>query len=193
MADRAPPKYDRITRWLHAALAATVVFQLLTDAVMRVPAGVGLGVRDWHRQMFEIHARVGPTVAVICALHWLWVCLPYSRPGLTYLFPWTQGDRRAHLYREFKNLLQLEIPPSEELSPLTGTVHGLGLLAVTGSVAGGLVSYLGYFAGVPIPRPVLHWVALEQMTMVWFVWAFVIGHVSMAFWHWFTRELRRID
>ncbi|MFI4921344.1 MAG: cytochrome b/b6 domain-containing protein [Gammaproteobacteria bacterium] len=186
-------KYDPLTRWLHAALAAAVVFQLLTDAVMRVPPGVGQGVRDWHREMFEIHAHAGPAVAVICALHWLWICLPWSRPGLTYLFPWMQRDRRATIYREFKNLLQFETPSPRELSPLTGSVHGLGLLAVTGSVAGGLVSYLGYFAGLPIPAPVLHWAALEQITMVWFVWAFVIGHVSMALWHWSGGHASQLD
>jgi cytochrome b561 len=187
------PKYDPLTRCLHAALASAVVFQLLTDAVMRVPPGVGQGVRDWHREMFEIHAHAGPTVAVICGLHWLWICLPWSRPGLSYLFPWTQRDRRAALYGEFKNLLRLDIPPPGELSPLTGSVHGLGLLAVTGSVAGGLVSYLGYFAGLPLPAHALHWAALEQITMVWFVWAFVLGHVSMALWHWYRKHAAQSD
>ena len=57
-------------------------------------------------------------------------------------------------------------------------------LAVTGSVAGGVVSYLGYFVGLPIPRLVLHWTSLEQIVMSWLVWTFVIGHVSMAIWHW---------
>ncbi len=64
-----------------------------------------------------------------------------------------------------------------------GTVHGLGLLAVTGSVVGGTVSYLGYYVGVPISREVLHMAALELIVTSWFVWPFVIGHVSMALWH----------
>lgn len=188
MSRTGRPKYDPLTRWLHAALAAAVIFQLLTDAVMRVPPGVGLGIRDWHREMFEIHAHAGPTVAVTCALHWLWICLPWSRPGIAYLFPWLRHARRAALYREFRGLLHGAIPPPSELNPLTGSVHGLGLLAVTGSVVGGLLSYLGYFTGLSIPAPVLHWAALEQRIMVWFVWAFVLGHVSMALWH--LREQR---
>lgn len=177
-------KYDPVTRALHAALATGVVIELALQAVMHVPAGVGLGIDDWHREAFELHAHFGPTVAVVCALHWLWICLPFSRPGIAYLFPWTRQGQRVALKCEFRNLLRLELPPRTGLSPLLGTVHGLGLLAVTGSVAGGVVSYLGYFTPVPIPGPVLHWTAWEQVIMSWFVWTFVAGHGSMAVWHW---------
>lgn len=183
MTGVARPKYDRVTLALHAALAAGVVIELLLQAVMRVPQGVGLGVRDWHREAFELHARFGPTVAVICVLHWLWICLPWSRPGVAYLFPWLRAEGRRVLYRELAALSRLKTPSHSELSPLVGTVHGFGLLAVTGSVIGGTVSYLGYYLGVPIPREVLHWAALELIITSWFVWPFVIGHVSMALWH----------
>lgn len=180
----AEHKYDRVTLYLHAALATGVVGELLLQTVMRVPAGVGLGVDDWHREAFELHAHFGPTVAVLCALHWLWVCLPWSRPGVGYLLPWLERERRVLLGQEFKRLLQLELPLQDGLSPLVGTVHGLGLLAVTASVIGGSVSYLGYYAGVPIPPRVLHWAALELIASSWCVWPFVIGHAAMAGVHW---------
>lgn len=183
MTDVTLPKYDPLTLALHAALAAGVIIELLLSAVMHVPAGVGLGPRDWHRQAFETHAHLGPAVAAICALHWLWICSPWARPGVAYLFPWLRHGQRATLHRELSGLLRRELPSPGTLSPLVGSVHGLGLLAVTGSVAGGAVSYLGYFVGLPIPRLVLHWTALEQTVMSWLVWVFVIGHVSMALWH----------
>ncbi|MGE5625589.1 MAG: cytochrome b/b6 domain-containing protein [Bacillota bacterium] len=180
----AKTKYDRVTRALHAALATGVTVELILQAVMRVPAGVGLGVDDWHREAFELHAHFGPTVAVLCALHWLWICLPFSRPGIAYLFPWARGERRAVLKQELTALLWGKLPPREGLSPLLGSVHGLGFMAVTGSVVGGVVSYLGYFTPVSIPGRVLHWTAWEQVIMSGFVWTFVAGHVSMALWHW---------
>lgn len=179
---RTRPKYDPLTRLLHAGLATGVVIELLLQAVMRVPAGVGLGVDDWHREAFELHAHFGPTVAVLCLLHWLWICLPWSRPGVGYLFPWLHQDQRQVLDRDLRALLRFR-PPRDSSSPLAASVQGLGLLAVTGSVAGGIVSYLGYFKGWPIPGRVLHWTALEQLLMSWLVWAFVSGHVSMAVWH----------
>lgn len=181
MAER---KYDRVTLCLHAALATGVVGELLLQAVMRVPAGVGLGVDDWHREAFELHAHFGPTVAVLCALHWLWICLPWARPGVGYLLPWLKRERRVLLGQEFKQLLRLGLPRQDGLSPLVGTLHGLGLLAVTASVVGGSVSYLGYYTGVPIPPRVLHWAALELIASSWCVWPFVIGHAAMAGVHW---------
>lgn len=183
-------KYDPVTRLLHAGLATGVVIELLLQAVMRVPPGVGEGVDDWRRQAFELHSHFGPTVAVICALHWFWICLPWARPGVAYLFPWLRTGQRPLLQRELRALLRLELPPQQTLSPLVGTVHGLGLLAVTGVVLGGSLSYLGYYTRVPVPNPVLHWCSLELVVTSGFVWTFVIGHASMAGWHWFM-GLRR--
>lgn len=180
MTGPAKGKYDRVTLWLHAALATGVVIELLLQAVMRVPPGVGKGVDDWHRQAFELHSHFGPTVAVLCLLHWLWICLPWSHPGIAYLFPWLRSSQRPTLRREFRALLRLELPPQQTLSPLVGTVHGLGLLAVTGVVLGGTLSYLGYYTRVPVPNRVLHWCSLELIATSWFVWAFVIAHVSMG-------------
>lgn len=184
-AGRRPGRYDIVTLWLHGALATGVVVELALLSVMHVPAGPGLGTRDWHREAFEIHCRVGPAVALVWALHWLWICLPFARPGAGALFPWWRRERRALLLRELRALLRLELPASGELSPLAGTVQGLGLCALSGSVVGGMISYAGYFMGVPISGKVLHEVALEQVVMSWLVWTFVIGHVSMALRHLF--------
>ena len=186
-------KYDSITRVLHAGLAAGVSIELLLQAVMRVPPGVGKGVDDWHRQAFELHSHFGPTVAVLCLAHWLWICTPWARPGVGYLFPWLRPDQRPALHRDFRALLHLKLPPQEELSPLVGTVHGLGLLAVTASVLGGTVSYLGYYTRVPVPRQLLHWSSLELIATSWLVWPFFVGHASMAVLHRLTRRPHRPD
>ncbi len=176
-------KYDALTLLLHAGLATGVVIELALQAVMRVPPGVGQGVDDWHRQAFELHSHFGPTVAVLCLLHWLWICTPWARPGVGYLFPWLRSSQGPVLRREFRALLHFQLPPREELSPLVGTVHGLGLLAITGSVLGGTVSYLGYYTRIPVPNTVLHWASLELIVTSWFVWPFVTGHVAMAALH----------
>jgi RsiW-degrading membrane proteinase PrsW (M82 family) len=182
-ATSGPPKYDIVTRWLHGALAMGVLIELALLSVMRVPPGVGLGVHDWHRTAFEVHCRIGPAVTLIWALHWLWICLPFARPGVGYLFPWRHRDRRWVLAREVRSLLRLELPARGDTSPLVGTVQGLGLCALSGSVVGGMISYLAYFRGVPMPAKFLHEVALEQIVMSWLVWTFLIGHVSMALRH----------
>ena len=182
-------KYDPITRALHAGLATGVVIELLLQAVMRVPPGVGKGVDDWHRQAFELHSHFGPTVAVLCLLHWLWICLPWSRPGVGYLFPWLRSSQWPALGSESRALLRFRLPLQGALSPLVGTVHGLGLLAVTGVVLGGSLSYLGYYTRVPVPNLVLHWCSRELLVTSVFVWVFVIGHASMALLHRLMRPL----
>jgi len=139
------------------------------------------------------HARVGLAVALICVLHWLWLCSPFSRPGVSCLFPWTRRDKRTLLYQEFKNLLHLQSPSTHRLSPLAGTVHGLGLLAVSGSVVGGIINYFGYFAGAPIPRSVLHGVSLSHIVFGYLLWVFVTGHVLMALQHWIAHSLRVVN
>ena len=181
------PKYDVVTRCLHSALAIGVIIELALLSVMRVPAGVGLGVHDWHREAFEIHCRVGPAVTLVWALHWLWICLPFARPGVGYLFPWWRREGRRALLREAGDLWRDRLPGRDELSPLVGTVQGLGLCALSGSVVGGMISYLAYFRGVPMSDRFLHEVALEQIVMSWLVWAFVSAHVTMAVRHFLVR------
>lgn len=182
----AQPKYDVVTRWLHAALASAVVVDLALMSVMHVPPGPGLGVRDWHRQAFELHCRFGPVVAALCVLHWLWICLPFARPGVGYLFPWLRRDRRAVLGGEIRNLVRGTLPDPQELSPFVGSVHGLGLCAVTSSVIGGAISYLGYFTPIPVPGRILHWCTIELIITSYFVWTFVIAHGFMAAVHTFA-------
>lgn len=177
-------KYDLVSRWLHTALATAVVLELLLQSVMHVPPGVGQGKDDWHRQAFELHAHFGPTVAVICALFWIWIALPLSRPGIGYLFPWLDRAQRRVLKSELADLGRLRVPPPHEVSPLVGAIHGLGLLAVSGTVVAGTISYLGYYTRIPVSSHVLHWSALGLIALSWAVWAFVAGHVAMASWHW---------
>jgi hypothetical protein len=187
MTTVARQRYDAVTLALHAVLAVGVVCQLGLSLVMHVPAGVGLGVRDWHREAFEIHARVGLGVAAVCALYWLWFCIPASYPGARSLFPWIQREQRKILARDIRELGRLRIPPRTERSALVGTVHGLGLAAVTASAAAGIVNYLGYFKGVPIPTHVLHWVGRSHIILGLLIGLFVIAHGSMAVRHWLAR------
>lgn len=177
-------KYDLVSRCLHTALATAVMIELGLQAVMRVPPGVGLGKDDWHREAFEVHSHFGPTVAVVCVLFWAWIALPFSRPGIGYLFPWLRRAQRQVLQRELTDLVRLRLPLPHEISPLVGTIHGLGLLAVSGTVVAGSLSYLGYYTSVPVSNHILHWSALALIALSWAVWSFVAGHVAMAAWHW---------
>jgi hypothetical protein len=104
-----------------------------------------------------------------------------------------EREQRRILRLEMRNLLTFKLPQRTERSPLVGTVHGLGLAAVTASAAGGIVNYLGYFRGVPIPTLVLHWVGRCHIALGILIGLFVIGHASMAARHWLARPTPQID
>jgi cytochrome b561 len=178
MTTVAAIKYDGTTRCLHAALASGVVIQLLLSAVMTVPSGPGMGMRDWHREAFELHAKVGLFVTAVCICHWIWIFLPRAKPGYLHLFPWIRHESRLALRQIFASLSS-----PHELGPLIGTVHGLGFLAVTGSMVCGVTNYFGYFLNFPIPRMVLHGVGMAHITFGYLIWVFVFGHTTMAVVH----------
>lgn len=180
--------YDTLTRLLHGLLAAGIAAQLGLSAVMRVPPGPGEGVFDWHRQAFELHARTGLAVAVICVVHWLWILLPFSRPGAGYLFPWLSPSKWLYLRADIGTLGRLGRERGERLNYAVGMIHGLGFLAVTANVISGLINYGGYFIGLPIPRLVLHIVGRCHIAIGYCLWAFVIGHVLFTALHYLAGD-----
>ena len=60
------------------------------------------------------------------------------------------------------------------LSPLAGSIHGLGLAAVTGSTICGTINY----RLIP-PR---------HIVFGYLIWAFVVSHAGMAFVHWLVER-----
>jgi len=179
-------KYDGATRALHHLLAAGVVVQLALSQVMRVPPGPGQGVRDWRREAFEIHAWLGLVVALLCALHWIWLILPRATPNVVALFPWLRRQSRVRLAHETGQLLRGRVSPARLPSVLASSVHGGGLVAVTISASTGLCNYLGYFLGVGIPREWLHRVSLIHIYVGWALIVYLIGHGSLAIFHWWS-------
>lgn len=188
-------EYDGATRYLHGALAAGVVIQLLLSAAMTVPAGRGLGTQNWHRTAFELHAKAGLFITAVCVCHWIWIFLPRAKPGYLHLFPWINLEGRVALRQTFAMLASPHHRPLT-LGPLIGTVHGSGFLAVTGSMVCGVINYLGYFLGAPVPRIVLHCAGMAHITFGYLIWVFVVGHAAMAVVHrassWIPKRLLRI-
>jgi hypothetical protein len=180
MPTNDPPRHDRVATWLHAALAIGVLAQLALSSVMHVPPGRGLGVFDWHRQAFYIHARVGLAVAAVCALAWLWLALPFSRPAFADLFPGSRGEKRRALRHELEHLVRLHPTAPQQPRLVGAALDGLGLTMVSFSAAAGLINYLGYFMGAPIPSALLHWVSLFHVAVGYLLWVLVIAWALVA-------------
>lgn len=165
-----------ITRALHALGAAAVTAQLLLSLVMEEPEDGPAG------PLFELHETVGLSTLAILAAWWLWIALRGGETPIGVMLPWFSRRRLRDLGDDLllhlRALLQLDLPPWRASAPLASAVHGLGLLAATGSAATGATWWLaGGGSAVAAAAKELH----EGLGTL--VWAYVIGHVALALLH----------
>lgn len=166
------------TRFLHLGLVATVTAQLLISLVMVAPDHKGplLG-----KLAFEAHEVIGLAALGIVLMHWFWSIFSHADGGLRHLFPWQKKARQGVMH-DIKTLIGGKFPAPGNKGGLVGFIHGLGLLAVTGTaITGGALFVLFPEAGEPGPLAEtfagLHeWIAT-------FVWAYWIGHGGIAVLH----------
>lgn len=169
-----------LTRALHALLALAVTHQLLVSLVMEEPeAGEAEGL------LFELHETVGLATLGILLAFWLWTLARRGETPLGALFPWLSSGRlrglAADVGRHLADLARLHLPEYRPASPLAAAVHGLGLLAVTGSALSGLTWWLGEEGGAAHALAE----AAEEVHELFgsLVWAYLVGHAGMAVLH----------
>jgi cytochrome b561 len=178
-------KYDRITRWLHLGLALTIAAQLFSSLLMDAPEP-GKVQSQTERLFFLIHERSGMAVLALLAGHWLWGMAGHVSEGWGHLFPWFSRERLRRLGSDLRKVpewFSQKFPSQEsETIPLTGAVHGLGLLAATAMGLTGITIFLGMApdgsAGIFVEA-----VKETHEFFAIFVWAYFLGHVGMALFH----------
>ena len=176
-------RYDRPTRWLHAGIALGVATQLGLSLFMEAPddkdkvMATGLPL-----ELFEVHEKVGMTLLVILALHWLWSLSGHVQGGIGHLFPWFSKERMANVISEAKDTLNLKITDPAVSTALAGAVHGLGLLAVTSMAASGAVVFFnlsetGHITELGDAFKELHEIIAQL------IWLYLVSHVAMVVVH----------
>jgi len=174
-------KHDLITRWLHAAIAVAITFQLLVSQLMAAPepGHPSAGFGAW---AYDAHEAVGLTVLGLLVLHWLWKFTGHVYGGMGRLFPWFSAIRRREIGEELKLLTARRFRDIPERGALAGAVHGLGLLAATAMAVTGGAIFLGMgenggmSASIHVVREIHEFIAN-------FMWAYLIGHAGMAVLH----------
>ncbi|HQU16716.1 MAG: cytochrome b/b6 domain-containing protein [Gammaproteobacteria bacterium] len=167
--------WDTNTRILHWLLVGTVTFQLLSSLFMAdVPT----------QFLFPIHELIGLATGACVVVFWIHV----SRNGdLRILLPWNQAGAAA-IGRDLFGLLRGRLPPAGRRVGLSSFVHGLGLLALTGSGFTGLILFflapLGSHAG-PSDAVDFTNMSLDHKFFGELIWAYLIGHVLFALLHQF--------
>lgn len=161
------------TRILHWLLAITVTFQLASSLFMA----------DTPTQfLFPIHELIGLISFASVVAFWFFAHL-YGE--LRFLLPWNAAGGAA-VVRDLRGLLHGRLPPAGRRVGLSGFVHGLGLLALTGSALTGLDLFflvpLGAHAG-PAEASAFTSMSLHHAFFGKLVWVYFVGHVLFALLH----------
>jgi len=171
------------TRFLHIGLVSTVTAQLFISLVMAEPDHAG---NVLSKAAFTAHEYVGLTALGIVLLHWIWSSLSHVDGGLTHLFP-VFGTARQQLVAEIKGLMRGKLPKAGKKGGISGLVHGLGLLAVTGiAITGGFLFVL--FPETGEPGALAEVFAELHEGLAGLVWAYWLGHGGMALLHHFSGQ-----
>ncbi len=165
--------WDINLRLLHWAIALTATFQQFSSLYMSDPGT---------QYLFPWHRILGAVAALVLLLFWLY---SYAIYDLKMLFPWGREGRQQVL-REGLGLLRGHLPQSGRAIGLSSFVHGLGLLAMSGCAATGMIM----FAMIPPGHvgPPADGIAFTRYTlqhkffgeMLWLYWC---GHVAFALVH----------
>ena len=175
------PYWTAATKFLHGGMAVGVTLQLFLSLVMQVPHP--------HRTptasgllLFHLHEWVGLATAAVIVLHWGHSAFFADDADFAHLFPWSRQGR-TKILRDVSSLLAGRLP-EDTGAGLSGFVHGLGLLAMTGMIVSGIVLFftLGRVGTMGHTAAILHSFIAN------FAWAYWYGHVGMALIHAWRRD-----
>ncbi len=165
--------WDTMTRVLHWVLAITVTFQLFSSLIMA----------DTPTQfLYPVHTVVGLIAGTFTLIFWIHA---FANGDLGILLPWNRAGHTA-IMRDLRGLLRGRLPMMGDKVGLSSFVHGLGLLALTGSSASGLILFtLTPLGSHAIPANAIEFtnMSLYHKFLGELFWAYFIGHITFAVLH----------
>ncbi|MES1982966.1 MAG: cytochrome b/b6 domain-containing protein [Pseudomonadota bacterium] len=176
-------RYDRVTRWLHAAIAFGITAQLGLSLFMEAPDD-----RDSHPatglplQLFEAHELIGLSLLGLLVAHWLWTLSSHVQGGMRHLFPWFNRKSLATVMLDLRAILRFQLKDPARENALAGAIHGLGLLAATAMAATGTVIFFNLSESGHMTAPGGIFLELHSL-FASLIWVYYIGHVMMAIAH----------
>ncbi len=161
------------TRLIHWALVITVIFQQFSSIWMS----------DQGTQfLFPYHRIIGALAAAVVLVFWL---NSYAIYHFKELFPWGK-QARGQVIRELLGLLNRQLPASGNRIGLSSFIHGLGILALTGCAATGMIMFSmippGH-SGPPDDPIAFTRYTLQHKFFGEVLWVYVSGHVAFAVIH----------
>jgi len=163
--------WDYFIRCLHWIITVAVLFQQATSLYMSDPGT---------QFLFPYHQWVGLLASATVVVFW---AHSYGRYDLPILFPWGKAGRTA-VMEDLRGLLRARLPGSGCRPGLSGFVHGLGLLALTGCALTGTIISSMITPGQPPDDPIAFTrYTLQHKFFGTLLWVYLAGHVGFALLH----------
>jgi len=191
--------YPRINRILHFLLGSMMVFQLISEELMKRPKLVDGAPRiRTEEQMFffELHEWFGIILLIIVGLR---LSLLLGNPEeARKLFPFVSMERMKGVVAELKEIpgwFVGKITPPGDDDYVSGLVHGLGLLLGLALGLTGTIMFVGMDPTDGTMDSFVHLMKETHEVLGELLWYYVIGHVAMALVHQLKghRSLQRIS
>jgi len=191
--------YPFINRILHALFASMMVFQLISEELMKRPKLVDGAPRirtDEQVFFFELHEWFGIILLVIVGLR---LSLLLGNPEeARKLFPFVSMDRMRGVVAELKEIPgwlvgKIRAPGDDDY--ISGLVHGLGLLLGLALGLTGTTMFVGMDPTDGTMDGFVHTMKEIHELLGGLLFYYVIGHVAMALVHQLKghRSLQRIS
>jgi len=191
--------YPLINRVLHALFALMMVFQLVSEELMKRPKLVDGAPRvrsDEQILFFDLHEWFGITLLIIVGLR---LSLLLGNPDeVRKLFPFTSVEGIRGIIAELKEVPgwfagKLRAPSDDD--HIAGLVHGLGLLLGLAMGLTGVTMFIGMDPVNGTMDQFVHVMKEIHEVLGELLFYYVIGHVAMALVHQLKghRPLQRIS
>ena len=183
--------WSKITRWLHALIAISIVGQLISSLILVPPDEMAEATFIGGMAM-ETHEIMGLFAAALLFLHWLWSFMSNSEIKLSKLFPFSINGYRK-ITSEISYLLKYKKLPSgteqENTGNLASLFHGFGLIIASFvAFSGAGLYYVMDFTARGFENPLFENIAEIHELFGNLMWFYLGVHVLAAVWHEYSNE-----
>ncbi|MDQ6951809.1 MAG: cytochrome b/b6 domain-containing protein [Mariprofundales bacterium] len=178
--------YNNLTKVLHLLVVLLMIVQL-TLAMNMEPPQPGEVREAWQLMFYSGHRFIGLGILFLIVVHLLHTLRDAGDESAWHvLFPWLRDSGRRQLLKELKMVPSWlkHGPPRQDVGiALPGAIHGAGLLLLLLMGLTGACIFFGMAADGKVSANIDAIMDFHGDILATLLWAFLVGHAGMAFWH----------
>ncbi len=176
-------RFNRTARLLHLAIMLTILMQLISEQLMKVPKP-GESVTSIEAMFLNLHEWNGFIVLALVVFYLMY--LSDSSDDWKRLFPWLCTSGWKGLWQEIRydilGWLKGHLKEPTEAHYIAGTVHGLGILLAIALGSTGIMIFMGLTSSGEMNEEIKLLRELHE-DLGTLMWIYIFGHAGMALLH----------